>query len=192
MTHDMTAEVTVMTDRVTVAEAADRLGISKEAVRRRIDRNTLRGVKNRDGTWRVILPNGIEAPDTMPNTMPDDMTPTMTHDTHTVAALLAEKDARIALLASQMGEKDRQIAEKDRQLVDRSREIQELHILLQTTQRLIPPVVATASERHREGEEREGHDLDENTAPERSEGVPEASQKKPAVPWWRRFFLGEM
>ncbi len=186
----MTAEVTAMTDRVTVAEAADRLGISKEAVRRRIDRNTLRGIKSRDGTWRVILPNGIHLPDTMPNTMPDDMTPTMTHDTHTTTALLEEKDARIALLASQMGEKDRQIKEKDQQLADRSREIQELHILLQTTQRLIPPVVASASERHTRGEEREGHDLDGNTAPERSVDVQEASENKSPASWWRRFFFG--
>jgi predicted ArsR family transcriptional regulator len=43
-------------ERVTVADAAERLGISKEAVRKRIARGTLRADKDADGTVRVYVP----------------------------------------------------------------------------------------------------------------------------------------
>jgi excisionase family DNA binding protein len=39
-----------------VAEAAERLGITKEAVRKRIARGTLRADKDPDGTVRVYVP----------------------------------------------------------------------------------------------------------------------------------------
>jgi excisionase family DNA binding protein len=45
-----------MHDRLTVAEAAQRLGISKEAVRKRIVRGTLRAEKDADGTVWVYFP----------------------------------------------------------------------------------------------------------------------------------------
>jgi len=43
-------------DRLTVADASERLGISKEAVRKRISRETLRADKDPDGTVRVYVP----------------------------------------------------------------------------------------------------------------------------------------
>jgi excisionase family DNA binding protein len=43
-------------ERLTVAEAADRLGITKEAVRKRIHRGTLRSDNDADGTVRVYVP----------------------------------------------------------------------------------------------------------------------------------------
>jgi chromosome segregation ATPase len=42
--------------RMTVADAAERLGITKEAVRKRISRGTLRSDKDTDGTVRVYIP----------------------------------------------------------------------------------------------------------------------------------------
>jgi hypothetical protein len=44
-------------ERVTVADAAKRLGITKEAVRKRISRRTLRSDKDPDGTVRVYVPS---------------------------------------------------------------------------------------------------------------------------------------
>jgi excisionase family DNA binding protein len=41
---------------LTVAEAAERLGVSKEAVRKRIHRGTLDSDKDPDGTVRVYVP----------------------------------------------------------------------------------------------------------------------------------------
>jgi hypothetical protein len=43
--------------RVTVADAAERLGITKEAVRKRISRGTLRSYKDPDGTVWVYIPS---------------------------------------------------------------------------------------------------------------------------------------
>jgi hypothetical protein len=42
--------------RLTVAEAAEALGITKEAVRKRVSRETLRADKDPDGTVRVYVP----------------------------------------------------------------------------------------------------------------------------------------
>jgi excisionase family DNA binding protein len=44
-------------ERITVAEVAERLGISKEAFRKRISRKTLRSEKDADGTVRVYVPS---------------------------------------------------------------------------------------------------------------------------------------
>jgi hypothetical protein len=43
-------------ERITVAEASERLGITKEAVRKRVSRRTLRSDKDPDGTVRVYIP----------------------------------------------------------------------------------------------------------------------------------------
>ncbi len=43
--------------RMTVADAAERLGITKEAVRKRISRRTLRSDKDPDGTVWVYIPS---------------------------------------------------------------------------------------------------------------------------------------
>ncbi len=44
----------------TVEQAADILGISKDAVRKRIARDTLEATKGEDGTWTVFLDSGAE------------------------------------------------------------------------------------------------------------------------------------
>jgi len=44
-------------ERVTVADAAERLDITKEAVRKRISRRTLRSDKDPDGTVHVYVPS---------------------------------------------------------------------------------------------------------------------------------------
>jgi excisionase family DNA binding protein len=48
-------------ERTTVAEAAERLGITKEAVRKRISRGTLRSDKDPDGTLHVYVPSSSTA-----------------------------------------------------------------------------------------------------------------------------------
>jgi len=55
-------------DLITVAEAAERLGITKEAVRKRISRGTLRSDKDQDGTVHVYVPQS--APQSAPQSEP--------------------------------------------------------------------------------------------------------------------------
>ena len=50
----------------TVAEAAARLGVTPDAVRRRLHRGTLAGAKTAEGEWRVWFP------DSPPGPRPDD------------------------------------------------------------------------------------------------------------------------
>ncbi len=101
---------------LSVGDAAARLGISKDALRRRIDRKSIEATKADDGTWRVHLAEDPPTPDATTDATTDN-TP---RDTTPTTALLAEKDARIALLAEQLTIKDRQI--------------QELHVIVQTAQ----------------------------------------------------------
>jgi peptidoglycan hydrolase-like protein with peptidoglycan-binding domain len=55
-----------------VSAAAERLGISKEAVRKRISRGTLTSAKYPDGTVRVYIPASSTASSTAPETVGRD------------------------------------------------------------------------------------------------------------------------
>ncbi len=70
----MTAGVT---RRVTMADAAEALGISKEAVRKRVQRRTLRSDVGEDGRRYVYLDAG---PDAGRGSSPDNVTPTDPRD----------------------------------------------------------------------------------------------------------------
>jgi hypothetical protein len=104
---------------LTIAEAAVRLGITKEALRTRVRRRQIESFKDTDGQWRVVVP--------------DDASPDGSDIRHDADADTAHAergyntDAVIAILREQLAEKDRQI--------------RELHVLLQTekqmTQRLL-------------------------------------------------------
>jgi hypothetical protein len=59
-------------ERVTVADAAVRLGITKEAVRKRISRRTLRSDKDQDGTVWVYIPPSSTASSTAAATFDRD------------------------------------------------------------------------------------------------------------------------
>jgi hypothetical protein len=129
-----------------IADAAVYLGISKTAMRRRVDRGSVEARKDDDGRWLVHVTDAdtSDAPqgtsqgatrDTMDGT-PED-TGGFTRDL-------------VAVLREQLATKDQQIAEKDRQLAAREREISELHVLLQTSQqneqRLLSATVPEATE----------------------------------------------
>jgi excisionase family DNA binding protein len=61
-----------MDDRMTVAEAAERLSITKEAVRKRIHRGTLRSDRAADGTVMVYVPPS-DTPDGTPSSPERDL-----------------------------------------------------------------------------------------------------------------------
>jgi hypothetical protein len=88
------------TTLVTVAEAAQQLGISKEAVRKRITRGTLRSDKAPDGTVRVYAPATRDAAQTQ--SASDE--------------LISEMRERIASLERQL-EQERQANSEHRRLL---------------------------------------------------------------------------
>lgn len=79
-------------ERVTVPEAAERLGVSQRAVRARADRGTLEAEKDGEGRVWVYIP---------PHTVGDTAGAT-TGDTAGESALLRERAERIASLEAQL------------------------------------------------------------------------------------------
>lgn len=92
------------TDRVTVAEAADRLGVTHDAVRARIRRGTLEGEKE-GGNWFVFLPRDAQ-PDT-------DATATGA-DTTDDSALIEQLQSEVAYLRGELTAAREQAAEERR------------------------------------------------------------------------------
>ena len=103
----------------TLADAAQLLGLSKDAVRKRVARGSLSGFKQ-DGHWFIHLNEENE-------TSPDDRTRpdndrTRDQNNHTSDS----RDEVIALLKQQL-------ETQTKELDARRREVQELHVLLQQT-----------------------------------------------------------
>jgi hypothetical protein len=118
---------------VGIAEAAVRLGISKDAVRRRVQRGTVTAYKSDDDRWLVLIPDDEDA----------GSTGTERRDSTGAARFGDDFATVIATFREQLEVKDQQLAEKDRQ-------ISELHVLLQTSQqneqRLLSAIVPEATE----------------------------------------------
>lgn len=145
-----------MADSVPMREAAERLGISIAAVRQRIRRGTLESFKGADGRWYVRIPT---VPDDVPYGVPsaDDLT----------SALLDTLRSENAFLRGE-------IEVRNRELMDRTREVQELHVMLQTAQRLIPANVPDAAQARERAADDESH-VEANVAPGGAQREPVAS-----------------
>jgi hypothetical protein len=158
-----------MAEGVSIAEAARRLGVSADTVRRRLHSGTLPGHKEatpQGYVWRVDLP-GAHVPPTQPP---------MQQEGDTITRALVD------MLRTQL-------AEKDRQLAERAREVEQLHVLLQNTQRLIP----AAAPETPQGAARPAED---KSPAERAiaslrgaQRVSRASETRP--PWWMRLLRGK-
>lgn len=100
-----------------IVEAATRLGLSTETVRKRLQRGKLKGFKTPGGGWRVVLPTP-DSPDKQPGQSPDGS-----------AALVAALRDEVAFLRGQLQARDD--------------EIRRAHVLLQQAQqqavRLLDP-----------------------------------------------------
>ncbi len=105
---------------LTVAEAAARLGVTPDAIRRRLHRATLTGAKTVDGEWRVWLPDGeAGAPPAPPPGQPpvagQDIarTPPVSQEASShpaIEALLEGQRQEIAYLREQLAERSRELA----------------------------------------------------------------------------------
>jgi len=160
-----------MADSVPMREAADRLGISVAAVRQRIRRGTLESFKGEDGRWYVRIP-------IVPDAVPDGVPSVVSSADDLTSALLDTLRSENAFLRGE-------VEVRNRELMDRTREVQELHVMLQTAQRLIPATVPDPPHAaERSGDDESPHA--ETTAPR----VP--SQREPEASWrvWLRRWLG--
>jgi len=163
---------------VTIKEAAQLLGISEAAVRQRLLRRTLTSTRQ-NGRVFILLPedNGTKSADSTPDdTIPEpDDTPDDTRpveDNPIVLPLVSQLRDEVAFLRQQVDIKDRQIGE--------------LHVLLQTSQRQLPPVVpSTARDTEQESPMQ--------SAPVAPGGVQREIEAFPKQrwPWWMRILGGK-
>jgi excisionase family DNA binding protein len=148
-------------DRVTIQEAAQRLGVKEDAIRKRIQRGTLRHEKTQEGrvfVWVDAAPGATQ--DTARDAYRD-----VSHD-----ALLTAKEETIAALREQLA----QANERDRE---------NRRIIAALTAR-IPAIEAPqeARESPRTVEEEPERAEPRPSTSEAQEGVQR--------PWWRRMFGG--
>jgi excisionase family DNA binding protein len=161
-------------DRVTIQEAARRLGVKEDAIRKRIQRGTLRHEKTHEGRVFVWVDASQDATQ---DTAWDTDQPSS--DT---TALISAKDETIATLREQLAS-ERQALEAERDAHAESR-----RLLLQALQKIPdaieppqepPQEPSEAPETAREGSGRVGH-----------QPSLEEPQRALERPWWRRMFGG--
>ena len=151
--------------RVTVAQAAEILGVTVEAVRGRIKRKTLEHERH-SGTVYVLLPADQMPTGRQPG---DDQTTDQPQSDST--ALISAKDETIATLRDQL-EAERQAHAEARRL------------LMAALVRIPPQLEAPASPEARESPQT----VEEE--PDRAEPRPTKVEPQESVqrPWWRRVF----
>jgi len=150
-------------ERTTVAEAAEILGISKEAVRKRITRGTLRSDRDADGTVYVYVPPHRTASSTPSGAGVGDRD-----------LLYQEQRERIAYLERQV-EEEREARRRADTLLAR---------LMDRVPELEAPSDTDSPSRAREQAEKQTDGGSGSAAPPQPETAPEQR------PWWRRMFGG--
>src|SRR5215210_1720846 len=177
------------TRRVTVAEAAEVLGITAEAVRTRIKRGRLQSVKvppDRTGTVYVLLQADQTRPNIDPTSQGQDQTSDQTGRRNELVEALREQVAYLQGV----------IATRDRELEQRAEEIRRRDSALEREQQLTAmfatrlgeleaPTVEAAEAR--EASESSGSTEDPTPAAEGSQAAAEPPERRG---WWRRMFGG--
>jgi hypothetical protein len=178
---------------VSVSDAARHLGISEHAVRQRAYRGSL--PSRHEGGRLLIGISRTQDAKTSRETFRKAQQDTQQDKTQIGNVPLIETvAATIDLLREQLTAKDTQIASLSQTVEemrrDHAREVQELHVLLQNTQRLIPAIAVEPTTAQEERSPTRGT----NVAPEGVQRAHEASEKVPEKPqrwpWWMRIFGG--
>jgi hypothetical protein len=147
-------------ERRTVAEAAEQLGISKEAVRKRISRDTLRSDRDADGTVYVYVPPDRTASGTPSSAGVGDRD-----------LLYQEQRERISYLERQVEEEREARRRADTLLARLMDRVPELEAPSETDN------ASKAAVRHEQGDDQQG----------RGDVAPDDTAQRQA-PWWRRWF----
>jgi hypothetical protein len=113
---------------IPIGTAAERLGVTTDAIRKRIRRGTLAAHKRGD-VWYVVLPAVPDAPDADPDSDPD-----------------ANPDGEISHLRTLLAEVRQQRDGYAAQLSTKDRQIEELHVLLQRALEQRPALVLPPAE----------------------------------------------
>jgi hypothetical protein len=175
--------------RATVAEAAEILGITAEAVRTRIKRGKLESVKeppDRTGTVYVLL----QVDQTGPNTDPTSQVQNQTYDQ------TRERGELVEALREQVAYLQGVIATRDRELEQRAEEIRRRDTALEREQQLTAMFATRLGELEPPQAPRESSESPGPTeTPASAPGEAQATAGRPETggerrPWWRRVFGG--
>jgi hypothetical protein len=178
--------------RVTVAEAAEILGITAEAVRTRIKRRKLESVKQPPGpggTVYVLLDVDPTRPNIDPTSQGQGQTTDQTQDRGELVGALREQVAYLQGV----------IATRDRELEQRAEEIRRRDLALEREQQLTAMFATRLGELEapreepapeaREARESPAPTQDPTPAPGGSQAATEAREAGgERRPWWRRVF----
>ena len=123
--------------KVSIAEAAHRLSISQDTIRKRLRLGELTGTQVRAPggfRWMVELPDDVPGVETKKNGSkePED------RENQSLAELVAALSARVEGQQELIEALQSQIQAQKDQLEARGREVQELHVLLQYAQAALP------------------------------------------------------
>ena len=176
------------TRRVTVAEAAEVLGITAEAVRTRIKRDKLQSVKvppDRTGTVYVLLQADQTRPNTDSTSQGQDQTPDQTQERGELVEALREQVAYLQGV----------IATRDRELEQRAEEIRRRDSALEREQQLTAMFATRLGEleppREAPGDAETAAEASEGSEPRPDAGgTQEAAQRTERRSWWRRLLGG--
>ena len=178
--------------RVTVAEAAEILGITAEAVRTRIKRDKLDAIKEPPGpggTVYVLLGVDPTRPNNNPTSQDQDQTSDQT----------AKRDELVEALREQVAYLRGVVATRDRELEQRTEEIRRRDAALEREQQLTAMFATRLGELEAPTvEATEARDSPEASGPTDSPADPsagsQAATQRPETPdnrpWWRRVFGG--
>jgi hypothetical protein len=179
------------TRRVTVAEAAEILGITAEAVRTRIKRDKLKSVKeppDRTGTVYVLLEVDQTGPNSDPTSQVLDQTPDQTQERGELVEALREQVAYLQGV----------IATRDRELEQRTEEIRRRDMALEREQQLTAMFATRLGQLEpaqgaRESPESPGPAETPTPTPGGAQAATESAEAGgERRPWWRRVFGGRI
>jgi len=176
-------------ERMTLQEAATRLGVGITTARRWVRSGRLRAIREetpQGHTWRVLLPPGAAAAAGAGPVSPPPDAASAPSDSPAVREVV-RLEAHVADLRATVVDLREQLSRKDDELVSRRREVQELHVLLGRAQLPRPVEVGSGSESV----------VDSGETPEGTPGTDSAgvgaesgAQHRASLPWWRRLLFG--
>jgi excisionase family DNA binding protein len=150
---------TVEHERLTIQEAAHRLGVSESAIRKRIKRGTLQREKTEDG--RVLVYMEASAPGTEEVRTPER------------DALISEMQKRLAFLERELDVRTEEIRRRDTIIMN----------MTEAMKALSPPSQEASPDEREPSQTVE--EEPERVEPRSSAGEGQESEQRP---WWRRIF----
>jgi hypothetical protein len=158
------------TERVSVPQAADHLGTTVDAIRKRVQRRTIPYEKDADGRVWILLDTGRPRQDATGHR----------HDSGASQELVEELRDRIAFLEGQLRRRDEEIGRRDAVLLNMTEAMKALN----------PPREAQSREEPSESPEpRPDRSAPTDAGGEAQEATEGADMEAPRS-WWRRMFGG--